>query len=183
MLNSQIDPQSLERARLTCLRNLNILDTQADERIDKITRITAAHFNVPIALVSLVDKDRQWFKSRIGLDARETPRCDAFCSHTIEQDSTMIVRNAMQDSRFANNPLVIGAPDIRFYAGAPIIIDQTFKIGTLCLIDRKPRDFSLEDETKLKSLARSIEVLIGQIYSSRQTLARLDQATEQPNHD
>lgn len=180
MPNSQIDPQAVERARLACLRNLNILDTQADERIDKITRITAAHFDVPIALVSLVDEDRQWFKSRVGLDAQETPRCDAFCSHTIEQESTMIVRNALEDGRFAQNPLVLNAPNIRFYAGAPIIIDQTYKIGTLCLIDRKPRDFSQADEVKLKSLARSIQVLISQIYSSRDALARLVQATGAP---
>jgi diguanylate cyclase (GGDEF)-like protein len=141
-----------EAARLAVLRSLNILDTQADEHFDRITRIAAITFNVPTALVSLVDADRQWFKSCFGLDASETPRDISFCGHAILHDEAFVVEDATKDPRFADNPLVVDEPKLRFYAGRPLKYNGVF-IGTLCVIDYKPRTFSETDRIILKDLA------------------------------
>ena len=109
-----------ERQRLEALRSFEILDTQADEAFDRFTRIAAKILGTPIALVSLVDEARQWFKSAHGIDAAETPRDWAFCAYAIQDDKILVVDDATLDPRFADNPLVTGAPDIRFYAGAPL---------------------------------------------------------------
>lgn len=148
-------PQS-EALRLATLRMTGLLDTGFEERFDRITRLAKAMFNVPIALVSLVDKDRQWFKSCCGLPAtvRETPRDHAFCAHAILQDDVFVVADAFQDERFADNPLVSGAPHVRFYAGYPLRIpvecgnddsNGMAAIGTFCVIDSKPRDLRLDE--------------------------------------
>ena len=142
-----------EAARLAALRDYRILDTAAEERFDRITRVLARSLGVPIALVSLVDDNRQWFKSRFGLDASETPREQAFCAHAICQSEVMVVEDATRDSRFADNPLVTGAPDIRFYAGAPLMVEGGHKLGTLCAIDRKPRQIDEEQKALLTDLA------------------------------
>ncbi|MEM6681878.1 MAG: GAF domain-containing protein [Pseudomonadota bacterium] len=163
----------IEKARLACLRSLEILDTESDERIDRVTRIAAEHFQVPIALVSLLDEDRQWFKSRVGIETRETPRCHAFCDHAIRRNGTMVVPNATQDDRFKDNPLVTGEPHIRFYAGAPITIDAQ-NIGTLCIIDSKPRNFFETDVKKLESLAHAVHALISSRANARNALARVE---------
>lgn len=128
-----------EAERLHALCGLNLLDTAPEERFDRITRIAAQFFDVPIVLVSLIDSDRQWFKSRHGLAAEETPRSMAFCAHAIEQDDVLIVEDATLDDRFRNNPLVTGEPFIRFYAGYPIRTSDGVVVGTLCLIDKTPR--------------------------------------------
>lgn len=128
-----------ETRRLVALHALRILDTPAEERFDRITRIAQKLFDVPIALVSLVDAERQWFKSRVGLDASETPREISFCGHAILQSGPFVVSNALEDERFRNNPLVTGDPNIRFYAGQPLHDIEGNKLGTLCLIDRHPR--------------------------------------------
>lgn len=148
-----------ETLRLEALRSLGVLDTQGDAAIDRLTRLASSLFETPIALVSLVDENRQWFKSRLGLDAAETPRDQAFCAHAIElgPEAVMVVEDATADPRFANNPLVTGAPDIRFYAGATLTTKDGDNLGTLCVIDRKPRprpdEAALE---RLKLLARIV---------------------------
>lgn len=141
-----------EFERLEILRGLKVLDTPSDARLDAITILAKMYFDVPIALVSLVDECRQWFKSRQGLAATETHRDLAFCHHAIQQTEPMVVQDALLDERFASNDLVTGEPFVRFYAGAPIIIEG-FPIGTLCIIDSKPRNLSTEDIEKLASVA------------------------------
>ena len=127
-----------EAERLRRLRRFGILDTAPDPRFDRIARLAASLLDCPVALVSLVDERRQWFKARVGLDATETPREDAFCAHAILGDGLMVVPDATADQRFADNPLVTGEPNIRFYAGAPLWVAEGMAVGTLCVIDRKP---------------------------------------------
>ena len=146
-----------EQARLRELKTLNILDTPSEERFDRLTRIANRLFNVPIALVSIVDADRQWFKSSVGLDARETPRDISFCGHAILGDEVFVVNDAAQDGRFSDNPLVQGDPKIRFYAGCPLSSLSGHKLGTVCLIDQEPRGFSEEDRTILEDLGAMVE--------------------------
>ncbi len=146
-----------ESERLSQLRDLALLDSDPEERFDRVTRLAQRLFNVPIALVSLVDEDRQWFKSRQGLDASETAREYSFCAHAILGEDVMQVPDATADPRFADNPLVLGAPEIRFYAGAPITGPGGAKLGTLCIIDRESRTISVEDEQSLNDLAEMVE--------------------------
>ncbi len=141
-----------EERRLRALRDLAILDTLPEERFDRVTRIASAALGVPIALVSLVDQDRQWFKSRHGLEAEQTPRDVAFCAHVVEQGTEIIVPDTLLDDRFADNPLVTGGPHIRFYAGAPLILDDGSCIGTLCVVDTRPRQLSAADLVTLRDL-------------------------------
>ncbi len=135
------------------LRRLDVFDSPVEEAFDRLTRIAAAHFQVPIALVSLVDTDRQWFKSLVGLAVRETVRDVAFCSHAILGTEPMVIEDAFEDQRFSDNPLVTGDPSIRFYAGAPIVSHAGHALGTVCVIDRKPRTLSAPDRIMLKELA------------------------------
>ena len=127
-----------EAKRLAALRALDLLDTPAEAEFDRVTRLAAQFFQVPIVLVSLIDHDRQWFKSCFGMAAAETPRDVAFCNYTILSEALMIVPDATQDSRFRNNPFVTGDPHIRFYAGAPLVTSDGFAIGALCLVDYAP---------------------------------------------
>jgi len=142
-----------EDDRLAALRSLELLDSPPEERFDRITRIAQRLFEVPIALVSLVDQCRQWFKSAQGLGATETGRDISFCGHAIHAGDVFVVENALLDPRFADNPLVTGPPGIRFYAGAPLATAGGFRVGTLCLIDRKERIFSTADRRALRDLA------------------------------
>ena len=146
-----------ELLRLETLRNLKILDTNPEERFDRITRLAKTLFDTPIVLVSLVDEDRQWFKSRQGLDVTETPREISFCGHAIVDEEPMVVTDASNDERFADNPLVAEDPNIRFYAGYPLNGPGGHKVGTLCLIDEKPRDMTETELTLLKELAGLVE--------------------------
>jgi len=145
-----------ENERLNVLHALNLLDTPPEEVFDRITRLVARVLDVPIALVSLVDTDRQWFKSRVGLDAIETPRELAFCAHAIVQTSPMIVPDATLDERFADNSLVTSNPNIRFYAGVPLRSVSGLSIGTLCAIDSKPRKLNADEINILIDLAAVI---------------------------
>jgi PAS domain S-box-containing protein len=146
-----------EAARLASLRALGVLDTAAEERFDRITRLAQALFGVPIALVTLVDADRQWFKSKQGLEATGTPRAISFCGHAVLGDSVFEVHDATLDERFADNPLVTGAPDIRFYAGHPLSAPDGQTVGTLCLIDRVPRVLTDAQKRILGDLAELVE--------------------------
>nr|WP_231609374.1 MULTISPECIES: GAF domain-containing protein [unclassified Pseudoalteromonas] len=137
MIKSEIP--SNEAERLHALRALKILDTSHEERFDRVTRIAKRMFNVSISLVTLIDEDRQWFKSRQGLDAPELPRETSFCGHTINQDELLIIPDTAQDKRFFDNPFVTGDPKVRFYAGFPLKLREEVTIGTLCLADNKPR--------------------------------------------
>jgi GAF domain len=149
-------PEDEER-RLRGLQGLAILDTSPEERFDCHTRIAAAALDVPIALVTLVDRERQWFKSRQGLDVSQTPRDMAFCAHAILADEPFIVTDALTDDRFADNPLVVNDPRVRFYAGVPLHIADGSRVGTLCIIDHKPRDLSATQLDLLKDLAKLVE--------------------------
>lgn len=146
-----------EEHRLQVLHSLNILDTPADERFDRITRLAARLFEVPISLFSLVDTNRQWFKSAVGLEARETSRDVSFCNYAIREESVMVIPDAQTDPRFRNNALVTGEPYIRFYAGCPVHADTGSRLGTLCLIDHKPREFSNAQQKLLKHVAQMVE--------------------------
>lgn len=146
-----------EATRLKTLHALNVLDTASEERFDRLGRLAKRLFNVPIVLVSLVDINRQWFKSRVGLDVCETSRDISFCGHAILGDDIFIVEDTLLDERFYDNPLVLNEPKIRFYAGIPLTISHDSKIGTLCLIDRDPHVFSEEDQSLLRDLGRMAE--------------------------
>ncbi len=156
-----------EACRLADLHELNVLDTPADPRLDSITQFAASLFNAKIALVSLVDQTRQWFKSKQGLNASETTRDIAFCNHAIREDSLMIVENALEDARFLNNPLVNGPPHIRFYAGAVLFGNSGYPLGTLCIIDDKPRE--LDDGSKAMLLRLAALANKELLYKSGET--------------
>jgi phosphoribosyl 1,2-cyclic phosphodiesterase/CheY-like chemotaxis protein len=148
-----------EAQRLAALRNLAILDTAPEERFDRLTRIAAATFDVPIALVSLIDTNRQWFKSACclgGGGTAETPREMSFCAHAILQNDVMIVPDALLDPRFADHPAVINDPRIRFYAGCPLTLDDGACVGTLCLVDTRPRELDAAAISVLEDLANLV---------------------------
>lgn len=149
-----------EAFRLSTINDYRILDTDPDLRFDNLAQIACDHFNVPIALISFIDADRQWFKAAIGLSVRQTPRHDSFCAFAImHPESVFVVEDALRDARFCTNPLVVGEPGIRFYAGAPIVAANRQTLGTVCVIDREPRTFSAADRamlTRLANVARSL---------------------------
>lgn len=149
-------PQN-EEVRLRALRSLNVLDTPSEQRFDRLTRLAKRMFNVPIALVSLVDENRQWFKSCIGLDVSETPRDISFCGHAILGNEIFIIPDTIKDERFSDNPLVLNKPYIRFYAGCPLRYLDGSMLGTLCIIDTKPRDLNEDDLEALKDLSELAE--------------------------
>lgn len=128
-----------EAQRLQTLRLYEVLDSEPERAFDDITRASAQIFGTPICLITLVDEDRQWFKSSYGLDAEQTGRDEAFCAHAILDDETFVVEDARFDYRFTDNPLVTGEPGIRFYAGAPLTVADSSRLGTLCIIDSTPR--------------------------------------------
>ena len=141
-----------EAERLNALRELLLLDTPPEERYDRLARVAAEQLDVPIALLTLVDGQRQWFKSRVGVDATETPRDISFCGHAIMNQELFIVEDARSDPRFSDNPLVVGAPHIRFYAGAPLSSPSGHHIGTLCVIDTVPRTLGPVELSILEAL-------------------------------
>jgi GAF domain-containing protein len=151
-----------EATRLAALMGTSVLDTPPEPAFDALVRQAAARFRVPIALISLVDAERQWFKAAVGLPAgHETPRSQAFCDHAIRGMGVMVVPDARSDPRFAGNPLVTGAPCIRFYAGAPLTLAGGARLGTLCVIDRLPRkDFGPDAVAALEDLAISATTLL-----------------------
>lgn len=143
-----------ETDRLHALRDLLLLDTPPEERFDRLARFAAEQLDTPIALLTLVDGQRQWFKSRVGIDVTETPRDISFCGHAIMKNDLFVVEDASRDPRFADNPLVAGEPHIRFYAGAPLSAPGGHRIGTLCVIDTVPRTLGPVELSILDALRR-----------------------------
>ncbi len=150
-------PTDTEEARIALLNALHLLDSPAEDIFDRITRLASQLLKVPIVAVSLIDRDRQWFKSSVGLDVSETPRDYAFCAHAIHEKSPLIISDALDDIRFHDNPLVVGGPNIRFYAGAPLFSAAGIPLGTLCVIDRIPRVLSEAEIQSLKDLAELVQ--------------------------
>jgi two-component system, sensor histidine kinase len=145
-----------EPERLAALERYGILDTSPEDGFDELVRLAAAICGTPIALISLVDATRQWFKARLGMDASETPRTASFCAYAIHGSTVFVVPDATKDPRFANNALVVGEPRIRFYAGAPLATPDGYNLGTLCVIDSRPRFLSEEQCTALTAIARQV---------------------------
>lgn len=148
--------QTNDRARVAALQKYDILDTEPEKAFDDLALLASYVCKTPIALISLVDEDRQWFKSKVGVSFSETPREIAFCSLAIQQPDVFVVPDTLQDERFRNNPLVVSDPWIRFYAGAPLISEEGYALGTLCVFDRTPREFTTEQQEALKALSRLV---------------------------
>jgi two-component system, sensor histidine kinase len=168
-----ISPAEMELRRLEALRRTRLLDTDSDQRFERFVQLAAQIFGTPTALVSLVDEKRQWFKARFGLEVSETARSVAFCSHTIMADAPLIVEDALYDPRFSCNPLVLGEPHIRFYAGAPLITSDGFRLGSLCVIDTVPRFAS---STQIQALTTLAAMAADLIECELQRLSLMQQA-------
>ncbi len=145
-----------EAMRLEVLRSYNILDTLPELSFDDITRLASQISGTPVALISLVDSERQWFKSKFGITAEETPRNISFCTHAILKNDVFVVPDTLEDARFFDNPLVTGKEKIRFYAGSPLVTAKGAALGTLCVIDREPRNLSEVQVESLRALARQV---------------------------
>jgi GAF domain-containing protein len=161
-----------EAQRLEALKSYQILDTEAEQIYDGITALAAHVCNAPVAMVSLVDESRQWFKAKVGVSQQQTPRDVAFCAHTILKDEPLFVSDALTDSRFADSALVTGEPGIRFYAGYPLVSPEGFALGALCVIDREPRKLSAKQQEAMQILARQVMALL----EMRRISARLAEA-------
>jgi signal transduction histidine kinase len=178
-----------ENLRIEALKSLDILDTPFDESYDRVTRLAQWMFSVPIALVSLVDTNRQWFKSCIGLPVRETGRDISFCGHAILGNEPFIINDAAEDARFHDNPLVTDAPFIRFYAGIPLKTLDGSPIGTLCIIDQIPRSFTKSDIDKLNDLATIVEKelhnkeLAFEVTKTQKDLVKAKEKAEHANYE
>jgi GAF domain-containing protein len=149
-----------EAERLAALKEYHILDTGTEQSYDDITTLAAHICEVPIAMISLVDEVRQWFKSKVGLEQQQTSRNVAFCAHAILQNEPFIVRDATKDRRFADNALVTGEPHVRFYAGIPLINPEGLALGTLCVVDHQPRLLSAAQQEALRALSRQVMALL-----------------------
>jgi two-component sensor histidine kinase len=174
-----------EHGRLSALLRYQILDTPREQAFDDITLLAAHLCQVPIALVSLVDAERQWFKSAVGFEAGETPRDMAFCAHAILQPDPMVVPDTLRDQRFAGNPLVTGAPHLRFYAGAPLLTRDGYALGTLCVMDHVPRTLDEVQLTSLRALAKQVVVqleLRHALAAQEELLAQKDVLIKEINH-
>jgi GAF domain-containing protein len=149
-----------EAERLAALKEYHILDTETEQSYDDITALAAHICNVPITMISLVDDVRQWFKSKVGTEVQQTSRDVAFCAHAILQHEPFVVRDATKDRRFVGNELVTGEPHIRFYAGYPLVTPEGLALGTLCVVDRKPRQLSAEQGKAMQALVRQVMALL-----------------------
>ncbi len=143
-----------EAARVAALNRYAILDSEPEQSFDDLVTLAAHICHAPMAMLSLVDDHRQWFKSKLGVQVRETPRETSICAHAIQQGNLFIVPDTLQDERFNQNPLVTGEPHVRFYAGAPLINEDGFALGTLCVVDREPRELEPDQKEAISALAR-----------------------------
>jgi len=147
-------PVVIETARIAALDRYAILDSEPEEAFDDLVTLAAHICQTPMAMLSLVDDHRQWFKSKVGVQVRETPRDISICAHAIQQKDLFIIPDTLEDARFRENPLVVGEPGIRFYAGAPLINEDGFALGTLCVVDREPRVLDSEQKEALEAIGR-----------------------------
>jgi GAF domain-containing protein len=145
-----------EAARLAALQKYAILDTEPEEAFDDLVLLASFVCEAPLAMISLIDENRQWFKSKVGVSVSQTDREIAFCSTAIQQSDVFVVPNALQDERFRNNPLVVGEPNVRFYAGAPLINEDGLALGTICVVDRVPRELGADQRAALQALSRRV---------------------------
>ena len=169
-----------ENLRLQALKQLDLLDTLSESEYDQIVEIASQICDTPIALISLVDQDRQWFKAKVGLSATETPRDLAFCAHAILQEDVFVVEDSSKDPRFFDNPLVTGAPHVQFYAGAPIKSPEGLPIGTVCVIDHNQRKLTEKQISALKALSNQVTIILNnrlQIKELKKTQAQLTYKT------
>jgi GAF domain-containing protein len=175
-----------ERARIETLRRFKVLDTEPEEVFDEVTRLAALITRTPTALITLVDSDRQWFKSRFNFKPRETPRDVSFCAHAILQPGPLVVKDALDDERFRDNPLVLKDPYIRFYAGFPLTSAEGHRLGTLCVLDRERRILFTEQLEAMERLSkivmallearRTVAFLEGALNARRERIAELERA-------
>lgn len=165
-----------ENIRIASLQSLKILDTKPEERFDRLTRLAKRLFDVPIAMVNLVDTNRLWFKSSQGVEGTECPRELGFCGHAILDDDIFVIPDALLDPRFCDNPFVIGEPNVHFYAGVPLTLSNGCKVGTLCLVDQVPRTFSEEDKELLRDLGQMVEQELTAVQ-----MATIDELTQISN--
>jgi PAS domain S-box-containing protein len=170
---------SEEPERLAALAALRLLDTESEPRFDRLTRLAQRFFGVPTALVSLIDGERQWFKSRQGFEVQQTHRDISFCGHAIHGEGVFCVPNALEDPRFADNPLVIGPPHVRFYAGTPLHAPSGHRVGTLCILDNQPREMSSADVEMLLDLGAAVDEEIGRAALIKQARAQAQSLLEQ----
>ncbi len=164
-----------EKSRIEALRQYRILDTDREQEFDDLIELAATICQVPMATITLVEENRQWFKASIGMECRETPRDISFCTHTILGQEPMIIRDARQDTRFANSPLVRNQPGIRFYAGFPLLTQEKQALGALCAIDREPRELTSAQISAMKALSRHVMALM----DSRRVSAHLATALQE----
>ena len=179
-MKNLISDKGEEERRLKALAEYRILGTGSESCYDSITQIACHTCNVPISLMTLVDHDRQWFKSKVGLSINETKRDWSFCTHAIKESSPLIINDALQDKRFINNPLVTGDPNIRFYAGFPLETNEGNKLGTLCVIDRKPGKLTFEQITIMELLSKQI---VSFLELRKRSLHLLDALSHLHNQD
>lgn len=174
MLRPTKPPKEAERLR--ALQRYDILDTGAEAGFDDLVMIAAAICGMPMGAITLIDADRQWFKARLGLEAAQLPRQDAFCAHAIlDPDTVMVVPDAQQDERFRDNPLVLGNPGIRFYAGAPLRNAEGLAVGALCVIDREPRTLEPHQLSALDALSRQVSALLELRHANRELKLHLQE--------
>ncbi len=167
-----------EKERLDSLRRLEVLDTPEEHVFNHLTELASYICGTPIAIISLMDAERQWFKAKVGLEAKETPREVAFCAHAIMQTDLFVVPDAHQDARFAQNPLVTAGPEVRFYAGAPLVTRDQHVLGTLCVIDRVPRELTPPQEEALRKLSQQVVTLLEMRRQIRDLKLQLGAATQ-----